>query len=117
MLNTSSRGAAFLASAEDAPGVGERLALVEMLSRDRLVRDEKPAMPRFARVLRVDDGGDITRKVAVRFEADSEAELPFCRTGRFVASCPGQPVSPMVPPALLSGRELPIAPVPVATAD
>lgn len=74
MLNVSDSGAAFLTSAERAPQPGARIRCEEMFCRDRLVREEHLRLPALARVLRVDDERGITRRVAVRFEADVRVE-------------------------------------------
>lgn len=75
MLNISSQGAAFLTAAAEAPVVGQRLRLLEMLAHDRVVRQAHGLLSRFARVLRIDDTEGVTRRVAVRFEADVSAAL------------------------------------------
>jgi hypothetical protein len=73
MLNTSEGGAAFLTARGQAPRVGERIALAEMVACDRVVREDDGPLPPFARVLRHDDTEGITCRVAVRFETDARA--------------------------------------------
>jgi hypothetical protein len=85
MLNLSARGAAFLAAADDVPRVGEQLKLAEMHSAKRSVREAAEALPAFARVLRVDDPGAPTRRVAVRLEADTADSLAVRPSGQIAA--------------------------------
>ncbi|MBU0637593.1 MAG: hypothetical protein KKB50_01915 [Planctomycetes bacterium] len=94
MLNTSLAGAAFLTVAGDAPEVGDHLALAAMHSANRLVREKTPALPPYARVVRVDDSQGATRRVAVQFESDIDAPLS---TEIGVAGYQWAPVSPGVP--------------------
>lgn len=75
MLDISSSGAAFLATSEHAPRVGERLELAEMHSADRFVRDGALPLPPVARVVRVDESAGVTRRVAVRFIC--EVDMPL----------------------------------------
>ncbi len=70
MLDMAPSGAAFLVAADEAPPVGERIEFVEMQTTDRLVRDDAAPLPRGGRVLRHDPGDGLTRRVAVRLEAD-----------------------------------------------
>ncbi|HUU98740.1 MAG TPA: hypothetical protein VM487_23660 [Phycisphaerae bacterium] len=90
MLNLSARGAAFLAAAEDAPNVGERLELGEMHSANRSVREAAIRLPSHARVLRVDDPDTPTRRVAVRLETDVSGPLGADRRDDASAWC-GEP--------------------------
>ena len=75
MLDISSSGAAFLATNENAPRVGERLELAEMYSADRFVREGALPLPPVARVVRVDESAGVTRRIAVRFV--SEVDVPL----------------------------------------
>lgn len=75
MLDVSAEGAAFLTSAGKAPAVGERVELIEMLTRDRTVREAACPLPAYARVTRHDDSDGVVRRVAARFEADQPAPL------------------------------------------
>lgn len=75
MLDLSAGGAALLTSFDNAPPVGDRIQLLEMQTRDPLVRDGAPPLPMTARVLRHDDSRGLTRRIAVRFEADQAAPL------------------------------------------
>lgn len=99
MFNLSAGGAAFLTSAEKTPAVGEFVRFREMYSEDRLVRDGSPALPEHARVLRVDDAEGVTRRVAVRFEANVAAAHVRLRTGQSVVGCSRrrEPSSPPLP--------------------
>jgi len=74
MLDVSAGGAAFLTAAGEAPPVGVRVELSEMPTGDRVVREDAQPLPRFARVLRHDEPVGVTRRVAVRFEADVESD-------------------------------------------
>jgi hypothetical protein len=109
MLNVSRRGAAFLAPAEDAPTVGQRLRLTEMFSTDRVVREGGTRLPPFARVLRVEGTEGVTRRVAVQFEADKSVPLDTRKTGRFVVTRSEPQLPPPPPPGASSGTE-PVAP-------
>jgi hypothetical protein len=123
MLNLSTRGAAFLAAAEDAPDVGERLELGEMHSANRSVREAAAGLPSHARVLRVDDPDTPTRRIAVQFETGvseplgpdrRDAAAAWC-TGRrppgrsrwFAFPGPWQPVNPLQQPVPSSPLPLP----------
>ncbi len=75
MLNTSEGGAAFLAPTAEAPPIGQRIQLIEMPTRSRLVREDAGPLPPFARVVRHDEVDGITRRVAVQFETDMAARL------------------------------------------
>ncbi len=98
MLDMSAGGAAFLTAVDDAPSIGERIELIEMHTHDRLVREGAGPLPPFARVLRHDNSGGVTRRVAVRFESDEQA----CRRERVrrvaVAAAPESAVLPYGPP-------------------
>jgi hypothetical protein len=79
MLNRSAEEAAFLTSAGDAPRVGERLELAEV---DRGAQHEPgsasgagPHLPRFGRVVRLDEPQGTTRRVAIRFEPSPRSSL------------------------------------------
>lgn len=71
----SEGGAAFLTPAEDAPPVGARVQLLEMLSHDPFVRERACQLPPFARVVRHDAPRGATVRVAVQFEVDEIAAL------------------------------------------
>ncbi len=73
MLDLSAGGAALLTPFEKAPPIGDRIQLLEMPTHDPLVRDGAPPLPMFARVLRHDDSRGLTRRIAVRFEAEQVA--------------------------------------------
>ena len=73
MLNESTGGAAFLTASGEVPPIGARVELIEMPSPDPLVRAGAGPLPRFGRVIRHDAGDGLTRRVAVRFEADRPA--------------------------------------------
>ncbi len=75
MLDLSAGGAALLTPFENAPPVGDRIQLLEMQTHDPLVRDGAPPLPLMARVLRHDDSRGLTRRIAVRFEAEHAAPL------------------------------------------
>ncbi len=99
MLDASAGGAAFLTGANAAPQVGDRLELSEMQTCDRLVREDAQTLPKYARVVRLDDRPGVTRQVAVRFEADADVDLdesPGPRS-RSVAECQ-PPAAPGLPP-------------------
>jgi hypothetical protein len=75
MLKKEEEEAAFLTTASEAPKVGERLELSEQELLSRRVRgiadQGNPHMPRFGRVIRLDDTQGTTRRVAIRFEQES----------------------------------------------
>lgn len=98
MLDVSAGGAAFLTAAEEAPLVGTRLALAEMHTHDRFVREGASPLPAFARVLRHDDGQGLTRRVAVRFETEARAVLKARVRRRATAVCPRGPLMWPPPP-------------------
>jgi hypothetical protein len=93
MLNLSARGAAFLAAAEHAPGVGEWLELGEMHSANRSVREAAVPLPSHARVLRVDDPDTPTRRIAVQFETGVSETLGPDRRDDATAWCGGRRTS------------------------
>lgn len=102
MLDLSAGGAAFLTESADAPAVGQRIELVEMQSRDRIVREDAGPLPMFARVLRHDDASGVTCRVAVRFEADAAVPLRPRVHQVDTMACPSAPGCPPVPPPALS---------------
>ena len=75
MLDESTGGAAFLTAATEIPPLGARVELLEMSTTDAFVREGAGPLPRFARVIRHDAGDGLTRRVAVRFEADTSAPV------------------------------------------
>ncbi len=97
MLDVSAGGAAFLTAAGEAPPVGVRVELTEMPTADRVVREDAQPLPRFARVLRHDEPLGVTRRVAVRFEADVESDEQTCRA-RTVRRARTIAIPPPVPP-------------------
>lgn len=103
MLDVSTRGAAFLTAAEEAPRVGERIELEEMLTTDRMVREGADALPGHARVVRHDPSEGITQRVAVQFEADAQEPLGGGREKLVAASLPLARAAAVPPP-------LPLAP-------
>ena len=110
MLNESAGGAAFLTAVQDAPAVGQRLRLTEMHSPDETVREEHRPLPAFARVVRREDEEGVTRRVAVRFEADAPADLGAMRASRFAAACGDPGVMPVAPPLPPGGHGHPRSP-------
>lgn len=76
MLDMSEGGAAFLTPAEDAPPVGARVQLLEMLTHDPFVRERACPLPPFARVVRHDAPRGATVRVAVQFEVDEVVAVP-----------------------------------------
>ena len=115
MLESAASSASFLTAASAAPALGARLQLVEMFSRDRLVREDGPELPRFARVVRVEEPDGATRRVAVRFEAESPARTAARQSDRSAATCSREPaVSAPPPPPLVPHDGFPHDPVPVA---
>jgi hypothetical protein len=106
MLNLSAGGAAFLTAADDAPALGERLELLEMATTDRVVRNDARELPRFARVLRHDDSEGVTRRVAVRFEADVDASLAAGEQ-RGMSAARSEPTSSSAPPPFRLTRPFP----------
>jgi hypothetical protein len=106
MLNMSTGGAAFLTPAGQAPAVGTRITFLEMPTGDRIVREDAAPLPSAARVLRHEDGGGVTCKVAVRFESGARARRPgrTCRAAR--NACTGVRYALVPPPVPAS--ELPV---------
>ncbi len=88
-----------LTAACDAPPVGERVELVEMLTTDRMVRDGATNLPRFARVLRHDDMEGLTRRIAVRFEADADEPRTTLKQRVATATMKRSCVAPIPPPS------------------
>jgi hypothetical protein len=68
VVDLSPSGAAFLAMDENAPQVGDQLELDEFAQRDPGMPQAGSALPRRARVTRIDDLPGLTRKIAVAFE-------------------------------------------------
>lgn len=77
MLDRSGEEAAFLTSASDAPRVGERLELAQSETVGPSERDcaceAHSHLPRFGRVVRLDELQGATRRVAIRFEPPSRS--------------------------------------------
>ena len=77
MLKREEEEAAFITTASEAPKVGERLELSEQdlftLRPGSIAGMDNPHMPRFGRVVRLDDPQGSTRRVAIRFEPEIEA--------------------------------------------
>ena len=73
MLKQEAGEAAFLTTALDAPTIGERLELSEPSAATPPILGDQgtftPHLPRFGRVIRLDDPEGVTCKVAIRFEA------------------------------------------------
>lgn len=104
MLNISAGGAAFLSPAANAPPVGQRIALAEMQTQDRLVREEAAPLPMFARVLRHDDSGGVTQRLAIRFEADEWEPLEALWRRPPATSSHPFPLQPPLPPPVAVDR-------------
>ena len=72
MLDQSGEEASFLTSAGDAPRLGEELELTGPCDAypggTEEQRGPNPHLPRFGRVVRLDDPQGTTRRVAIRFE-------------------------------------------------
>ena len=72
MLDRDANEAAFITSAGDAPSVGEQLELSEPYlanaSTGRQAGERIAQLPKFGRVVRLDDPQGDTRRVAIRFE-------------------------------------------------
>lgn len=98
MLDMSAGGAALLTDAREAPPVGQRVELSEMVTPDRIVREGATPLPRYARVIRHDDSDGLVRRIAVRFEADEPAIERANERHTMVAACPRPPLAPPVPP-------------------
>jgi len=108
MLNYSTRGAAFLTAAQNTPRVGDRIRLTEMYADDPLIRQEHLPLPQFARVLRCEEEeGGATRRVAVRFETDVQAELGHLHSSEFAAACRDKRPLPIPPPMPSKHRQEP----------
>lgn len=98
-MNMSAGGAAFLAAAEDAPLVGQRLVLSEMQASDRLVREDARPLPPYARVLRRDDDAGVTRRIAVRFEMNADAPREAATSSVISTACSHVAAArPLAPP-------------------
>ncbi|TWT44683.1 hypothetical protein RAS1_10980 [Phycisphaerae bacterium RAS1] len=104
MLNTSVGGAAFLTAAETAPAVEDLLLLTEMHTNDDLVREHAGGLPRAARVLRIEAGEGLTRRIAVRFETAAEAGLTSTQTRIEPRTLPQSLVPPIPPAFAATGR-------------
>jgi hypothetical protein len=103
MLDESTGGAAFLTAATEMPPLGARVELSEMPTNDRMVRDGAGPLPQFARVIRHDTGDGLTRRVAVRFEADTSAHLGTLQQRTTTAARKAvAPVPPLPPPVTAS---------------
>lgn len=113
MLDMSRGGAAFLVASDEAPPVGERVELIEMLTTDREVREGAMPLPRFARVLRHDGTGEPTQKVAVRFESDADVALDDLVARRAQAFRLKTRIAP-IPPPIAAPPSVPLVP-PFAT--
>jgi hypothetical protein len=98
MLDIGIGGAAFLTASEQAPPVGQRLELYEMLTRDRLVREDAAPLPPFARVIRHDPSEGVTRRIAVRFEADAKQPTDANETRIMTAAAHEPQYIPLPPP-------------------
>jgi hypothetical protein len=107
MLNVSTGGASFLVAADESPQVGQRLRLAEMFSQNRTVREANLPLPRLARVLRVDDEGGVTRRVAVRYKVGAEVKDSSPLARRFAAGCSSALYRKVPPPALVSATVAP----------
>lgn len=71
VVDLSPSGAAFLAMDEDAPQVGDQLELGDFAESDRSAPPIGKAIPRRARVTRIDDLPGLARKIAVAFDASA----------------------------------------------
>lgn len=82
MLDRDADHAAFITTAGDAPSVGEQLELSEPYLANPCDRQEErepiAQLPRFGRVVRLDDPQGDTRRVAIRFERQAQ---PACLQG------------------------------------
>lgn len=106
MLDVSTEGAAILTAAAEVPPVGQRVELLEMPARDRLVREDSAPPARFARVLRHDDVEGLTRRVALKFESDvrtprtqPDQRLASASLDRSRVAPPPPPTPPTAPDA------------------
>ncbi len=72
MLDQSGEEASFLTTAGDAPHLGEQLELTASCDANRRGTNDRCGpnkhLPRFGRVVRLDDPQGATRRVAIRFE-------------------------------------------------
>lgn len=102
MLDSSGSGAAFLTAVEQAPPIGQWIELFEMPAHDRLVREDAGPLPRYARVLRHDEGLGMTRRVAVRFETPQHAVVARPRTRLASATQLAPRRTPIAPPLATS---------------
>jgi len=72
MLNHDQQEAAFLTTAGDAPRIGEKLELTGLglgrAATPEPIPPELVPLPRFGRVIRLDESRGVTRRVAIRFE-------------------------------------------------
>ncbi len=104
VLDMSVGGAAMLTSADHVPDIGQRVALVEMQTTDRTVRDVASNLPRYARVVRHDTPAGLTQRIAVRFESDAQQPLrPTVYRGAWMAA-----VAPRDPAATFPGISNPV---------
>ena len=104
MLDESIGGAAFLAAATEIPPLGARVELFEMSTNDRLVRDGAGPLPRFARVIRHDDGEGLTRRIAVRFAADTSARVGALQQPTTTAARKAVAPTPPLPQTVTASR-------------
>jgi hypothetical protein len=72
VVDLSPTGAAFLAMDENAPAVGDELELTDFVENDRGPTPNHSALPRRARVRRIDDLPGLAHKIAVEFEPSAE---------------------------------------------
>ncbi len=111
LLDISAGGAAALTAEATVPAVGQRVELSEMNSPDRVVREETVALPRYARVLRHDEGSGITRRIALRFESPNPTLAGDEQRRAVTAVCPRPPGAPPTPPPLPTAPTLlPVVP-------
>lgn len=72
MLKAEAGEAAFITSTLDAPLIGERVEICEEQANGfgaaSAASSRGPHMPRFGRVIRLDEPQGTTRRVAIRFE-------------------------------------------------
>lgn len=81
-LDYSLGGFSFLTDARSAPAVGWEIELSGMPVRSRYVREHTPRLPLRARVVRIDAGQGLTRKLAVRFVDAGAVALPALEADR-----------------------------------
>jgi hypothetical protein len=98
MLDESTGGAAFLTAATEIPPLGARVELSEMPTNDRMVREGAGPLPQFARVIRHDAGDGLTRRVAVRFEADTSVRIGVPQQRTTTAARKAVAPTPPLPP-------------------